>query len=64
MSKKKDKANKKVDSKKLRKSRGVPVIKRGVPQPGITKEEFMDVLAKAARPAEPETQPDEEKPET
>lgn len=67
MLKKKGKADRKVGktarhgSGTFRHARGVPVIKRGVPQPGITKKEFMDILAKAAPPVEHESESDSEK---
>jgi hypothetical protein len=58
MSKKVGKANKRLRVK------GIPIIKRDVPQPGITKKEFMDVLAKAVPPVERETESDSGKSET
>lgn len=64
MPKKKVRGNRKVSASTHRRAKGIPIIKRGVPQPGITKREFMDVLAKAVPPVEHEAQSDSGKPET
>jgi hypothetical protein len=58
MPKKRIKTDMKVSGLKRNRVKGIPVIRHGVPQPGITKQEFMDVLAKAVPPVEHEAQSD------
>jgi hypothetical protein len=64
MTKKKLRGDRKVNISTHKRARRTPVIKHGVPQPGITKKEFMDVLTKASQPIEHESQPDLGKSET
>jgi hypothetical protein len=58
MPKKRVRGDMKVSEIKHRRAKGIPIIKRGVPQPGITKQEFMDVLTKASQPVEHEGKSD------
>lgn len=64
MTKKKIGRDKKVSELKRRRVKGIPIIKHGTPQPGITKKEFMGLLEKASQPAEREEQSDSENSET
>jgi hypothetical protein len=50
MSKKKNRADIKAGTFKHRK--GIPIIKRDMPQPDITKREFIEILTKAGKPIE------------
>jgi hypothetical protein len=56
--------DKTVTNLKRNRIKGLPVIKYDVPQPGITKKEFMDVLTKAVPPVEHEAQSDSGNSET
>jgi hypothetical protein len=64
MTKKRVREDMKVGNMKNRRLKGIPMVKRGVPQPGITKKEFMNVLTKASQPIPHEPKPDLEKSET
>lgn len=50
MPKKRRKQDIKIGELKRNRVQGIPIIRRGVPQHGITKKEFMEVLAKAVKP--------------
>jgi hypothetical protein len=52
------------DELKHKRVQGIPIIKHGAPQPGITKKEFMDVLARAVPPVSHEPESDSESSQT
>jgi hypothetical protein len=52
MPKKKVGTDKKVSDTKHKRVAGIPIIKHNHPEPGITKKEFMDIIAKSAQPTE------------
>jgi hypothetical protein len=49
MPKKKIKKDKKMTVQHHKRVQGIPIIKHDHPEPGITKKEFMDVLANAVK---------------
>jgi hypothetical protein len=50
MPKKRSKQDMKISGLKRNRVKGIPVVIKDVPQPGITHKEFMDVLAKTIPP--------------
>jgi hypothetical protein len=52
MTKKKLKPDSKVTIQRHKRVAGIPIIKHNHPEPGITKKEFMDIIAKSAQPTE------------
>jgi hypothetical protein len=64
MTKKIIKNNKKVSGLIRNRVQGIPVVKHGVPQPGITKKDFMRILEKASKPIEHDGESDSESSQT
>jgi hypothetical protein len=64
MPKKRIRKDMKVSELKRNRVVGIPRIKHGAPQPGITKKEFMDVLARTVPPVSHDSESDSESSQT